>query len=105
STGWTRNPSAKTASCPYPAVPGQNRPSLAGCQRSALARCRSRRIRYEHADGAVLSRRDEELAVAGLADEEIGAGDFRAHFPVDELLQRHIRPVAAGIPLVELHFL
>src|SRR5262249_31558881 len=44
------------------------------------------RIRNEHADGAVLPRRDEELSVAGLADEEIRARDLRAHFPVDEIL-------------------
>src|SRR6476659_6201539 len=62
-------------------------------------------VRNEHSDGAVLSRRDEQLAVAGLADEEIGAGDLGAHFPIDELLQRYIHPVAAGAPLVELHFL
>ena len=28
-----------------------------------------------------------------------------AHFPIDELLQRYVHPVAAGVPLVELHFL
>src|SRR5262245_8126613 len=62
-------------------------------------------VRNEDSDGAILSRRDEQLAVAGLADEEIGAGDLGAHFPIDQLLQRHIHPVAAGVPLVELHFL
>src|SRR5438552_13938536 len=62
-------------------------------------------FRNEHSDGAILSRRDEQLAVAGLADEEIGAGDLGAHFPIDELLQRYIHPVAAGVPLVELDFL
>src|SRR5262245_41347900 len=30
----------------------------------------------EHPDGAVLSRRDEQFALAGLADEEIGTGDL-----------------------------
>lgn len=43
-------------------------------------------VRNEHSDGAILSRRDKQLAVAGLADEEIGAGDLGAHFPIDELL-------------------
>ena len=40
-------------------------------------------VRNEHSNGAILSRRDEQLAVAGLADEEIGAGDLGAHFPID----------------------
>src|SRR5262245_65237244 len=62
-------------------------------------------VRNKHSDGAVLSRRDEQLAVAGLADEEIGAADLGAHFPIDEVLQRYIHPLAAGVPLVELHFL
>jgi hypothetical protein len=32
-----------------------------------------------------LSRREEQLAAAGLADEEIGAGDLGVHFPIDEV--------------------
>src|SRR5262245_66228412 len=44
-------------------------------------------VRNEHSDGAILSRREEQLAVAGLTDEEIGAVDLGAHFPIDELLQ------------------
>src|SRR5262249_48042749 len=62
-------------------------------------------IRNQHSDGAILSRRDEQLAVASLADEKIGAGDLGPHFPIDELLQRHIHPIAAGVALVELYLL
>src|SRR5262245_62210001 len=87
----------------------RSRPSVTSRCRclSALARRCSggRRIWNEHPDGTVLPRRDEQLAVAGLAQVEIGAGDARAHLLIDELLQRHVHPVATGVPYIELHFL
>ena len=46
--------------------------------------CAALPVGNQHADGAILSRRDEQFAVAGLADVEVGARNGGAHSFVDE---------------------
>ena len=62
-----------------------------------------RLARNEHPDHPVLPRRDEELSVPAAADEQIRASDGRADRVLDELAQRHVGPLAACIPHVELN--
>jgi hypothetical protein len=62
------------------------------------------RVWNEHPDHPILPGREEKLAVASPADMQIGARDARTHRSIDELLQRHILPIAARVPHVELDF-
>src|SRR2546428_5859067 len=74
---------------------------------SAPGGCRPRgiRVRNEHADHSILPGREEKLAVAGSTDMQIGPRDACTHRSIDEFLQRHILPIAARVPHVELDFL
>ena len=68
-------------------------------------RARGIRVSNEHTDGPILPGRQKKLAVASSADVQIGSRELRAHCPIDEFLQRHLRPSAICVPDVELDFL
>src|SRR5688572_16610270 len=71
-----------------------------------LGRCRgARRIWNQHPDSSILSRRQQQLTIAGSAEVEIGARKARAHRAVDKFLHRHAHAIAGRATHIELHFL
>src|SRR5262249_54391630 len=61
-------------------------------------------VRNKHPDHPILPGREEKFTVAGSAYMQICPSDTCTHLLIDEFLKRHILPVAARVPHVELDF-
>src|SRR5689334_8334943 len=61
--------------------------------------------RHEHPDHSILSRSNEQLAIAALADVQIASLDHRTHRLVDELTECHVAASPIGLAYEELNLL
>src|SRR5262245_47522384 len=60
-------------------------------------------VRHEHANHAVLARRQKQLAVAAAAQVQVGARERRAHRALDELAERGIDALPRCAANIELN--